>query len=46
MTETTKAPGKGRTHETQDRGLTHTEREVLTKSKRRHHRALEQLGKL
>ena len=39
----TDAPKKERTRETHDRGLTHTERAALEDSKRRHHRALEEL---
>jgi len=46
MTASTDVSKKDRTRETHDRGLTHTERVALEDSKRRHHRALEELGKL
>ena len=37
---------KRHTDAIQEKGLTHEERKVLMDSKKRHHRALEKLGKL
>jgi hypothetical protein len=42
----TEAARKSRTGKAQEKGLTREERKALTDSKRRHHRALEKLGKL
>jgi hypothetical protein len=42
----TEASRKSLTQKTREKGLTHEERKALVDSKKRHHRALEQLGKL